>query len=88
MQRRGIVTGAACAGTALLAVVLYAINQQHPLSVLGTALLIALAATAAGGLLGFLFGIPRAVRAHRTSSRRTSARGTTPTPTWSRSPTG
>ncbi|MFC5008254.1 hypothetical protein ACFPIJ_61885 [Dactylosporangium cerinum] len=60
MQRRGIVTGAACAGTALLAVVLYAINQQHPLSVLGTALLIALAATAAGGLLGFLFGIPRA----------------------------
>lgn len=52
-------TAAAVGGVGFVALVVYASGSDAPMRVLGCALLIALAAAAAGAMTGFLFGIPR-----------------------------
>jgi hypothetical protein len=66
---RRVGTGlAALAGSGLLSLVLYASRCAEPVSVIGAGLLITGAVSAAGGALGFLFGIPRAIASHAEES--------------------
>ena len=52
-------TIAGAIGFGFIGIVIYAIAQQRSWLVFACALLIALAATVAGGLAGFIFGIPK-----------------------------
>ncbi|MFE9579858.1 hypothetical protein ACFYO1_25955 [Nocardia sp. NPDC006044] len=57
----------------MLAIGLFAYNTPNPLQVIGSALGYALASLLAGGLLGFLFGIPRALTFSRDGDNITTA---------------
>jgi len=48
-------------GIGFLTIVVYSLSQKPSLSILGCALLIALAATLVGTFIGFIFGIPKTV---------------------------
>lgn len=60
-KRIAVLVGAL--GFGVLAIVLYASGAASGTSVVGSALMTSLAAALAGGVLGFLFGIPRALTA-------------------------
>ena len=74
-------------GFGFIGVVIYAVSQQRSWLVFACALLIGLAASVAGGLAGFIFGIPKTSPPPR--ARPPPRPPSTPaTPTSSRSPTG
>jgi hypothetical protein len=58
--RRALIWGGVPAAIGATAIVIYAVASSSPASVLASGLMLAGAATVAGGLLGFLFGVPRA----------------------------
>ncbi|MEV6335873.1 hypothetical protein AB0M12_14300 [Nocardia vinacea] len=64
LSRRTTVSAAICVApmvVGLCAIGLFASQASSPLRVIGSAVLYAIASVFAGGLLGFLFGIPRAL---------------------------
>ncbi|MGW2034701.1 hypothetical protein [Streptomyces sp. NPDC001811] len=58
--RTGAAAIGALAGTGLLSLLLYATRCREPVTVIGSGLAISVATAVSGGLLGFLFGVPRA----------------------------